>query len=204
METYFELLTEQQGLPASPFDPVRELKRLRRRLALRIGHSETLEKADCLPFQEEIETQCVHLPSVSESVPLEDKRPFEPVSMEAIIKKIGGMKQTLAIWQRSRLRARQPRGDMFRGHRKLWFKRRVSEVISQYMDAHEGGVLEMVNSGLLALGVVGIVFGALSFLRGWESDISLGSWVSASGAAIVAIGLGGRFLASQAFPESTA
>ena len=57
--------------------------------------------------------------------------------------------------------------------------------------------MEMVNATLTALGVVGIVFGISSFYRGWEGDLSLGSLVCTSGMAIVAIGIGGRCLASR-------
>ena len=199
MESYFELLTEQQGLPASPFDPVRELKRLRRRLALRIEHPETPGETHLPLFQEEIEISHASPQFVS---PKNDECLPEPVSTEAILKKVGGMKKTLAIWQRSRLRVRQPRNDLFRGHRKLWNQKRVSSVIAHYLDTSQESTLERVNAGLLALGVIGIVFGVLSFLRGWESDLSLGSLVCVSGAAIVAIGFGGRFLASQTFTES--
>jgi len=202
MESYFELLTEQQGLPASPFDPVRELKRLRRRLALRIEHPEIPRETHLPLFQEEIETSHDSPYSVPKFVSPKNEYLPEPVSTEAILKKVGGMKQTLAIWQRSRLRVRQPRNDLFRGHRKLWNQKRVSCAIAQYLNTPQEGALERVNAGLLALGVIGVVFGVLSFLRGWESDLSLGSLVCVSGAAIVAIGFGGRFLASQTFTES--
>jgi len=57
--------------------------------------------------------------------------------------------------------------------------------------------METVNATLTALGIVGIVFGMLSFYRGWEGDLSLGSLVCTSGAAIVAIGISGRCLASR-------
>jgi hypothetical protein len=169
---YFELLTEQEGIPAKPFDPVGELKRLRRRLALRLQDSRTPVEYATLPMP-------------------------ETISLEAVVKKVSGMKKTLAIWQRSRSRARQPHCDIFRGNWKVGNARQVPSVIIQYLNSSKEGPLETVNAGLTALGVVGIVFGALSLFYGWESGLSLGSLVCISGTTIIAIGLTGRILASH-------
>jgi hypothetical protein len=200
-ESYFDLLTKQQEFPVKPFDPLEEVKRLRRMLALRIQQSESPEKTDTLPFLEEI-----------------DKEPSLPAStsLEMVVKQVNVLKKTLTVWQRARRSAKLPRG-VFRGHRRFWNKGNIPVVIIPspdtscqstphqsisyqnipYQNAPQEKTLEMLNAGLMALGVVGIIFGILSFLRGWESDLSLGSLVSVSGVAIVAIGLGGRFLVSH-------
>jgi len=47
------------------------------------------------------------------------------------------------------------------------------------------------------LGIIAVVFGVLCFFRGLESDLSIGSLVCVTGAAIAVIGLGGRVLASR-------
>ena len=174
-ESYFELLTEQEGIPAKSFDPVGELKCLRRRLALRMHTPESVEIE---------EKNVVSLPQT------------ESISFETVVKKVGDMKKMLALWQRSRFRRRTPRTNMFRGNRPCR-KRQIPSVVMQYLTAPQEGTLETVNAGLTALGVVGITFGVLSFFRGWESDFSLGFLVSLSGLAIIAIGLGGRVLASR-------
>ena len=165
------------------FDPLGELKRLRRTLALRMQTAERTEKADLPSFQEEDEKKT---PSLSEFP-----------SLETVVNQVGNMKTALTIWQRSRVRTRPQSGDVFRGHRRLWNKRRIPSVLIQYLNTPQGGMLETIHAGLTALGVVGVVFGILSFCRGWESDLSLGSLVCVSGITIVAIGLGGHFLASQ-------
>ena len=173
--SYFELLTEQEGIPAKPFDPVGELKCLRRRLALRMHTAEPLE----------IKMQNV--------VPIPQT---ESISLETVVKKVGDVKKMLLLWQRSRCRRRSPRTNMFRGNRQ-YRKRQIPSVVSQYFTAPQEGTLETINAGLTALGIVGVTFGVLSFFRGWESDLSLGFLVSLSGLAVIAIGLGGRLLASR-------
>jgi len=40
----------------------------------------------------------------------------------------------------------------------------------------------------------------LSLFQGWENDLSLGSLVSVSGLAVIAVGLGGRLLSSDGEP----
>ena len=182
-ESYFELLTEQQGLPAKQFDPLGELKRLRRTLALRVQDAERTEKADLPSLQVETETT---IPSIPESP-----------SLEAVVKQVGEMKTALTIWQRSRVHTRVPHGGVFRGQRRFWNRRRIPSAIIQYLNTPQGEMLETTLAGLMALGFVGVVFGVLSFCRGLESDLSLGALVCASGMTIVAIGLVGHFLASQ-------
>ena len=189
-ESYFELLTEQQRIPAKVFDSLEELKHLRRRLALRMQNAEQSEpkKTDLPPLPVETEAKSVPLP--------------EATSLETIAKQVIGMKTTLAIWQRTRSRSRSQRGGVFRGHHKLWKKERLPSVVIQYLNTPHGEKLETACAGLMALGIVGVVFGVLSFSRGWESDLSLGSLVCVSGAVIVAIGLGGHFLASFTEPAT--
>ena len=191
------MLTEQQGIPAKPFDPVEELKRLRRGLMLRMQTSDEPETtAKPSRLQAEIVTKnTVSLPP-RETAPPET----EPVSLETVVEKAGEIKKTLAIWQRSRLRTRSARGDLFRGNRTPRSKRKHPSVAAQYLinlAAPKEGTLETVSAGLMALGIVGVIFGILSFFRGLESDLSLSPLVGVTGAAIVVIGLGGRLLASR-------
>jgi len=197
-ESYFELLTEQEGIPAKPFDPVIELKRLRRGLTVRMQTSEPPkdEIAEMPLFQTKEKIKGVSSP------PCESVSPeTETISLESVMNKTGEMKKTLAMWQRSRQRTRPVRNDIFRGNRKPRIKRRSPLVVAQFLTAHQEETLETVNAGLMALGIVGIVFGVLSLIRGLESDVSIGSLVFATGAAIVMIGLGGRFLASRTAPK---
>ena len=126
----------------------------------------------------------------------------ESISLESVMKKTIGIKKTLAIWQRSRIRTKPARNDMFLGNilhkgRKPCRKRQKHSVIAKYLTTPHEGTLKMINAGLMALGIVGVVFGGLSFFRGLESDLSIGSLVCVTGATIAVIGLGGRFLASQ-------
>ena len=178
-KSYFELITEQQGLPAKPFDPLGEIKHLRRNLALRMLRLDSFLQEGSRP----------------QNVPLS-----EPILPESILKKVVGMKTTLAILQRSRLRARSQRSGIFRGHQRFWNKKRLPSFVFQYLNTPQYGMLETVNASLTALGIVGVVFGFLSFYSGWESDLSLGSLVCATGAAVVAIGLCGHFLAAFTAP----
>jgi hypothetical protein len=181
------MLTGQQGLPTKPFDPLGELKRLRRRLATRIQNLDLPGENDLFSFQPKTE----------------EPPPVEPVSLESVVSKVGGMKRALTIWQRSRFRERVFPTDIFRGNRRFRNDKGVPSVVAQYLSARQvrsgqERTLEIVNAGLMALGVVGVVFGCLSLFRGWESDLSLGSLVSLTGTAIIAIGLGGRLFASSA------
>jgi len=182
-ESYFELLTEQRGLPVKPFDPLEELRCLRRRLALRIQNLEFTGESDLLPLRDELGTKKAPTP--------------EPISLETVVNQVSAMKKTLVIWQRSRFRAKQPRGNIFRSHQRVLNKKRGSAMLAQYLDTPREGVLETLHAGLMALGVIGVVFGALSYYRGWESDLSLGSLVCASGATVVAIGTAGLLFASR-------
>jgi len=195
--SYFDMLTGQQGMPAKPFDPVEELKRLRRGLTLRMQTSDEPETvADPPPLLVGMETKNTVSPPLCGTAPPE----AEPVSLETVIEKAGEIKKTLAVWRRSRLHTGSVRRDLFRGSRTHRSKRKKPSSVAQYLmnltDPKEG-TLETVNAGLIALGIVGVIFGVLSFFRGLESDLSLGSLVCATGAAIVVIGLGGRLLASR-------
>ena len=192
-ESYFELLTRQEGLPAKPFDPVGELKRLRRMLALRMQISQLQVKTDLPPLPTEPDTEDTPFLSF-EVVPSEIT---EPVSLEMMVKTVSGMQKALVLWQRSRSRRKSLRSNIFRGSRQFWNKRRIPLVVTPYFAVPQEGILETVNTGLTALGVIGIVFGILSLLRGWDSDLSLGTLISVSGLTIIAIGLGGRFIASH-------
>ena len=183
-ESYFELLTEQQGVPAKSFDPLEELRRLRQRLALRIQSLEPPEEIRRPPVQEEAKIY----------------QPFnpEPVSLEAVVKQVGSMKKSLKILQRSRSRSKVARDGIFRARPTFPNQRYVHAVIVPDSDLREGGILEKVNVLLTALGAIGVVFGALSFYRGWESDLSFGTLAYVSGSAIIAVGLVGHILASHA------
>ena len=206
-ESYFELLTEQQGIPAKPFNPVEELKRLRRELALRTRTFElTAEKiTDPCPVQTnivqtetEIDAKDAVLLPTRKTAPSET----EPASLESITKKADDMKRTLAIWQRSRKRTKPVRSDIFRGNvfqksRKSRNKRNNSSLIIRFLTTPQEKTLQTVNAGLIALGIVGVIFGVLSFFRGLESDLSIGTLVCVTGATVVAIGLGGRLLAAR-------
>ena len=198
-DSYFELLTGQQGLPAKPFDPIGELQRLRRRLALRIQNFEPPEKSIPFSFRTENNTDEIPLLSPYNPMPSEvEPPPIETVSLESVVKQVGNMKRTLTLWQRSRSRASVPHADIFRGNRHWANKKRIPSVATRCLTVPQEGTLEMVNAGLTALGIVGVVFGLLSVFRGWESDLSLGTMVCLSGAATITIGLGGRFLALRA------
>ena len=175
-ESYFELLTEQEGIPVKTFDPVGELKCLRRKLAQRM---QTLE-----PPENEKKPEIIPLIQM------------ESISLETVTTKVSEMKKTLLHWQRSRFRQRSLRSNMFRGDRR-WCKRQIPSVVTQYLAAPQEKTLETLNAGLTALGVIGITFGILSVFRGWESDFSLGFLVSLSGLAVIAIGFGGRILATR-------
>jgi len=205
-DSYFELLTGQQGFPAKTFDPLEELKRLRRGLALRLQNLELPVKdtvqENILAFPAEIERKdavplLLHDSVLSESEPL----PMEPVSVESVVQKADDIKNTLTIWQRSRCRAKAPPIAIFRGDQKLWDRRRVTSVVAQYMAVPQEGILEKVNAGLTALGVVGVIFGFLNVFPGCESGLSFGATICCSGASIIAIGLGGNFLASRVCPS---
>ena len=201
--SYFELLTEQEGLPAKPFDPIEELKRLRRELMLRTQVSElSVEEIACsLPFrakiiQPEVSTKDVTLPPPGKIVPSE----MESVSLESVTKKADEITKTLAIWQHSRHRTRPIRDDIFRGRREFWSKKQKPATVARFLTTPQEETLKTLNAGLMALGIIGVVFGVLSFFQGLESDFSLGSLVCVTGAAVIVIGLGGRFLASRLDP----
>ena len=199
------MLTEQDGIPAKPFNPVEELKRLRRKLALRLQVSESApEKViDPPPPQSEI---CPAEIETKNAVIIPFAKTVSPetalVSLESVMEKTGNMKKTLAVWQRSRIRTKPSpndifRGNLYRGGQKFWNKKQSSSGITQCLTTPREETLEVVNAGLVALGTIGVVFGALCFWRGMESDLSFGSLVCATGAVVVLIGLGGRFLASR-------
>ena len=198
-ESYFDLLTEQEGIPAKPFSPAEELRRLRRGLTLRLQVTgQPTEKITDPPPNKAciVGKEPVSPSPPPQSVPTET----EQVSLESVIKKTGEMKKALAIWQRSRLRTQSPRNDIFRGtvfrkKRKTRNKKQKNSFVGQFLTTPQEGILETINAGLMALGIVGVIFGVLSFFRGTESDLSIGSLVCTTGAAIVVIGLGGRLLA---------
>lgn len=178
-ESYFELLTEQSGMPAKPFDPVGELKRLRRGLAIRM-QSEEPPKA---------ETNLV--------IPTPAAEKSEPSALEAMVNTVGIMQKKLAVRQRYRFRRTLPRTVLLHGNRHFGKRKPIPDVVAEYLMEPQGGKLEILNAGLTALGIIGIAFGVLSFCRGWESDLSLGTLVCVSGFSIIGIGLGGRLLASR-------
>ena len=202
-ESYFDMLIEQQEVPARSFDPVEELKRLRRELALRtqISAQEVEQSTYVPPAQEHIELNRTRIiPQASLPLPQEKALPSETeiTSLQSVMEKAEAMKKSLVIWQRSRQHARRERRDLFGGSRMAWYKKRVSlSPVTRFLTTPQEETLETLNAGLMALGIVALVFGVLSFFRGLESDLSIGSLVCATGAAIVIIGLGGRFLAMR-------
>lgn len=159
-----------------PFDPLEELRRLRQRLAARMQQTDV---------REEISPDT---PDVSYS---------EPVSIETVVEQVDHVKKTLSVLHRPRIHEKLPHLGIFRRGRKWEDQRQKPTDVPQYTETHREGMLEMVNATLTALGMVGIVFGVSNFYRGWEGDLSLGSLVCTSGMAIVAIGIGGRCLASR-------
>ena len=194
-ESYFDLLTKRQELPAKPFDPLEELKLLRRRLAVRI---QTVE-----PPMEAFEAKEIAPPPLNEAFPCEK----EPVSIEIIAEKVGDMEETLTLFnshppEEKHVAPQNGEGIIHTAER-VENKRGVLLGVDQYLNIPQERLLVAFNVGLMALGVIGVVFGILSFSRGWEGDLPLGSWVSASGMAIIALGLGGRFLASHSDQKLT-
>ena len=190
-ESYFELLTQQPGLPAKLFDPLEELKLLRRTLDSRLQTSESSVETffDSPPLQTKIEMQEVAPTPFYET---------EVVSLEAVMDKIENINNMLTDLQPSRECTEPSPNDIFRGNQRAEKKRRVPALIAQCLNVPQGRILETLNVCLMALGIIGAVFGVLVFSRGWEGDLPLGSWICTSGAAIVILGLGGRFLASHA------
>ena len=195
-ESYFDWLTEQQALPAKPFDPLEELKQLRRKLAARIQTSE-LPAAGAPAFPP-------NMPSNMDTQPVAGNK-AEAVSLDAALDTVAGMKQTLAACRVSSQHAEPQRNHLLHGG-ELQAEEDVAErvqspaifssAVSRELNVPQESMLETINAGLMALGIIGVVFGLLSFYRGWESDLSFGTLASASGAAIVAVGLCGRLLAS--------
>ena len=203
-ESYFELLTEHDGLPAKPFDPVEELKRLRRMLMLRLQDSVPPAEsvADVIPISIKVvpveENPDVSVPLLPETI---GSPSTESVSLESIIDKASDIKKTLTLWQRSRFRAQPERSAMFRGNayrvkRKPESAPRQSAVVTS-LTAPREETLATVNAGLVALGIIGVVFGVLTFFQGLESNLSAGLLVCATGVTITVIGLGGRLLAAR-------
>jgi len=179
-ESYFDLLTTRQGLPAKPFDPLEELRLLRRRLTERLQTSEppmepppveTLETALFL----NCETEPGSLEAVANKTESTEGSPGEPV----ILPFVEETKKSNAV----KLEGETQRNDGVR--------RRITQGYGT------GQILDTLNGSLITLGIIGIVFGVLSFFRGWNGDLPLGSLVLVSGLAIVVTGLGGRFLASR-------
>ncbi|MCL2005788.1 MAG: hypothetical protein FWG73_06450 [Planctomycetaceae bacterium] len=191
-ESYFDWLTEQQGLPAKPFDALEELKQLRRKLAARIQTSE-FSATDTPVLPAKIETND------------EPDTQTEDASLDSALNAVANMKQTLAACQQSSQRIKPQCSNLFRG-RESQAEENADErtqspivlpaAVSQELNVPQDSMLETINAGLMALGIIGVVFGLLSFYRGWESDLSFGTLASASGAAIVAVGFCGRLLAS--------
>lgn len=181
-ESYFDLLTEQSGIPAKPFDPVGELKRLRQRLTLRMQVSEPPE----------IEIPAVVSPSMG--------KPTDSDTLETVVKTVRQLKKTLTTRQRSRFRRRLLHPVFVPRKQSLDTPRHIPEVVTQYLTDPQADTLEIMSAGLTAFGIMGIIFSALSFYRGWEGDFSLGSLLCFSGLTIMTIGLAGRFLASRTIP----
>ena len=185
-ESYFELLTKQQrdskqqGLPAKSFSPLEELRLLRRKLNVRLQTPE-------LPV-EQFEIQ-----EFAPSVPCES----EPVSIEAVVEKVGEIEETLDLAHcPPAVSVIAPTLVQIENESRPLAKGPLA-VAGRCLNVPQERLLSTLTIGLTALGIIGVVFGVLSFSRGWEGDLPLGSWVSASGAAIIALGVGGRFFATR-------
>jgi hypothetical protein len=184
-ESYFELLTEHKELPAKPFDSLGELKHLRRMLASRMHHPEVCDETGFFSCPEEAET---------------NSAPFaEPISLAMVREKVNSIKKALAVWHcsYSRSRVRVPRGGIFRSSWARRNKKHVPSVVARYIEPPQEETLERMNTALMALGIVGVIFGMLNFHFGGVGSVPLDSLIGTTGAVIVAIGCGGRFLASH-------
>lgn len=202
-DSYFELLTGQQGFPAKAFDPLEEIRRIRRNLDLRLK-SVDIKHAEL--HTEVPSSVASHF--VAESI---ETIPLEPVAIETVTRHVAGMKRTLSMWQRSRSRSKTSPLETYRGVQKRVTapqkatEKNVHTAVEQYIAECFSNassdlpqeVLEKLNAGFIVLGMVGIFFGSLVLLWGWSHDLSFGSTVCLSGASIVAVGLGGHFLASR-------
>ena len=246
---YFDWLTEQQGMPAKPFDPLEELKQLRRKIALRLQKTElpnvNIPDCDCPadgrspcgqsalyrahpghnhPGQNHPGQNAVYpepgtvLSSQtlsSQTLPTQPSAPLnagsfghtesrpqekEPISLDTALETVSRMKKTLAAHHQASRRAGQTPSAPFRSRWQHENVRQVAERLAevarsiQNLDAPKENVLEKFNVGFISLGIAGVIFGILSFYRGWESDLMFGTVASASGAAIIAIGVGGQLL----------
>jgi hypothetical protein len=168
------------------FDPIQEVRHLRQELALRLA---------MLASKPSIEPKPEPTPDVHVTV---------PVSAESLNKQIQRTKRVLGFLQmpgKSRTSA-----ALFKGRpQKTSQHSAVAEpqpisFVSQLQKHSESLLcrLERMNAGFTALGLVGIVFGVLCLVRGFDRDLSLGYPVCASGLTMILTGLGGYFLASPA------
>ena len=184
-ESYFDLLTTRQGLPAKPFDPLEELRLLRRKLTERL---QTLEPPMKPPLAETVETA------------LSPHHKAEPVSLEVVANKEEDIERTVERTLGETITLPLPLVEETNKSRPVPLEAETQrgDMRPRIVKSHTTGqILDTLNGSLITLGIIGIVFGMLSFFRGWEGDLPLGSLISVSGLAIVVIGLGGRFLAKS-------
>ena len=179
-DSYFDLLTQQEGLPAKQFDPLEELKLLRRKLALRLHKFE--------PSPEVF--------AVKEVVPL-TRVETGPVSLEAVVSQVESIEETLASLTTLRTQQEDHALPIVEG-----ISRPEIPLVESHRNVNVSNdgmlpTLSTVNLGLIALGIVAVVFELLNFSWGLAGNLPFASWVSASGAAIIAIGLTGRIIASR-------
>jgi len=219
-ESYFELLTGQQGLPVKSFDPLAELRLLRRKLDLRLQKSElpAADTAGSLSLPAKIEVAGVPAPPLPCEPPPTEIPVYaaEPAPLEAVVEQVENLQTVLTTWQSPHEYAGQRlpspeqsnpeqshpeqsyRGQPGQEHAQPLPDGKKTALLHahQNLDVPQGRMLETLNACLTALGVIGAVYGVLTFHRGWEGDLPLSSWICMSGAAIIALGLSGRFLAA--------
>jgi len=210
-ESYFELLTEQQGLPAKPFDPLEELRLLRRKLDLRLQKSEppAADTAGNPSLSAKIEVAEVPAPPLPCKSPLPEIPVSAAVSasLVAVAEKVENLQTVLTTWQSPPEHTGQKLPKQQRPSRGQFGQDPTQSLpggtntaalsVHQNPDMPQGRMLETLNAGLTALGVIGAIYGVLTFYQGWEGDLSLSSWICMSGAAIIVLGLSGRFLAAH-------
>ena len=177
-KSYFDMLTQHDGLSAKQFDPLEELRLLRRKLAMR------LQAFDADPAMvEAIEIEPV---SVADS---------QHVSFEEVVCQMTSIKETLACATQRTIPQHHTMLQTAERDLPPEVASEESERIGVHL--HNVGVLPLLdtlNVSLISLGMVGVIFGMLNLSWGVESNLPFASLAAASGAVIVAVGIAGRKL----------